>query len=119
MPCSLLCRILLIAGPLAGGVCAQSQPDRQPPSRWHYGGFADMAYLYDFNSPANHLFRNRGTAAYVDETELNMAGVYARKDASEKSRWGMELTIHGGKDSEAFGFSATAPKLKRKNGPLR
>ena len=32
----------------------QSQP---PPVLWHYGSFADMAYLYDFNHPANHLFR--------------------------------------------------------------
>src|SRR5258708_11842334 len=40
-----------------------------------------------------------------------MAGAYVRKKASEQSRWGTELLVQGGKDSEVFGFSATAPNL--------
>ena len=40
-----------------------------------------------------------------------MAGVYAKKKATEESRWGMEVTDHEGKDSEIFGFSATAPNI--------
>jgi Putative beta-barrel porin-2, OmpL-like. bbp2 len=95
---------------LAPPVAAQDEP-AAPAPQWHYGAFADGAYLYDFNSPANHLFRDRGTTAYVDEPVLNMAGAWIRKDASDRSRWGMELTLQGGKDSEAFGFSATAPNL--------
>jgi hypothetical protein len=43
---------------------------------------------------------------------LNMVAVYARKKASEQSRWGVEMTAHGGKDSEVFGFSATAPNIE-------
>ena len=79
--------------------------------KWQYGGFVDLGYLLDFNFPSNHLFRNRSTAFKVNELDLNMAGVYVRKDASELSRWGMELTVHAGKDSEGFGFSATAPNV--------
>ncbi len=40
-----------------------------------------------------------------------MAGVYLRKKANEKSRWGVELTAQAGKDAEVFGFSATAPNI--------
>jgi len=78
---------------------------------WDYGGFIDAGYLYDFNDPANHLFRSRGTTFHVNEVDLNMTAVYVKKQASEGSRWGMELTLQAGKDSEAFGFSPTAPKL--------
>src|SRR6267378_6595210 len=63
----------------------------QPTSEWHYGGFAELGYLLDFNHPSNHLFRNRGTTPRVDELDLNMAAIYFSKDASENSRWGMEL----------------------------
>ncbi len=79
--------------------------------QWFYGGFIDAAYLLDFNHPANHLFRSRGTAYKVDEPILNMAAAYLRKTASESSRWGMEVTLQGGQDTRIFGFSATAPNL--------
>lgn len=82
-----------------------------PKTPWQYGGFLDLGYLLDFNHPANHLFRSRSTTFKVDELDLNMAGVYVRRDTSESSRWGMELKVQAGKDSEGFGFSATAPNL--------
>lgn len=99
-----------------GGVVAQDLPSETPqtaPSKsdWQYGGFIDFGYLYDFNHPSNHLFRNRGTTAHVDELDLNMGAVYLKKDAADTSRWGVQLTLQGGKDSEAFGFSATAPNV--------
>ncbi len=82
---------------------------REP--QWHYGGFIDLGYLLDFNHPANRIFRSRSTAWHVDRVHLNMAGAYLKKQASEKSRWGVELTAQGGKDTEVFGFSATAPNV--------
>src|SRR5258708_4735638 len=106
--CALLTALLVL--PLN----AQDQPSAPvpgPPPLFHYGGFADFAYLLDFNHPANQLFRDRGTSFRVDEPDLNMAAAYIRKDPSDTSRWGLQLTIQGGKDSEAFGFSATAPNL--------
>jgi Putative beta-barrel porin-2, OmpL-like. bbp2 len=88
---------------------ASEQQRRDP--QWFYGAFIDAAYLLDFNHPANDLFRSRGTTYKVDYPILNMAGAYLRKTASDSSRWGMELTVHGGQDSRVFGFSATAPNL--------
>ncbi len=91
---------------------ATSEPTGEPSEPlWRYGGFIDLGYLLDFNHPSNHLFRSRGTTFHVDELDLNMAGLNIRKQASRISRWGTELTIQGGKDSEVFGFSATAPNL--------
>lgn len=78
---------------------------------WEYGGFIDVGYLHDFSYPHNHLFRSRGTTFHVNETDVNMGAVYLRKKPSEQSRWGVELTGQAGKDSEVFGFSATAPPL--------
>src|SRR5437870_2757603 len=86
--------------------------EEKPKPLWSSGGFLDVGYLRDFNDPANHLFRSRGTAFHVNETDLNMAGLYVRKQATDSSRWGTELTVQGGKDSEVFGFSATAPNLR-------
>jgi hypothetical protein len=83
-----------------------------PSPRWHYGAFGDGAYLYDTNTPANNVYRFRSTTAFVDEPVLDMVAGYVRKDATADSRWGMEFTLQAGKDSEAFGLSATAPNLR-------
>ncbi len=80
-------------------------------SPWQYGGFVDVGYLHDFNDPANHLFRSRGTTFRVNEVNLNMTALYLRKVPSELSRWGAELTLQAGSDGEVFGYSATAPNL--------
>jgi Putative beta-barrel porin-2, OmpL-like. bbp2 len=99
---------LLVAVALFAPAASSAQPGA---SRWNYGGFADAGYLHAPNDPSNHVFRSRGTAFHLDELDLNMAGAYLRKKASESSRWGLELTVHGGKDAEIFGFSATAPNI--------
>ena len=84
----------------------------QPKHRWQFGGFVDVGYLLDFNHPANRVFRSRGTAWHVDRPQINMAAAYLRKKPTEDSRWGVELTAHGGKDAELFGFSATASNIR-------
>ena len=98
-----------------GGVPHQTpspEPQKQSSKpEWHCGGFVDAGYLLDFNHPANRLFRSRGTTWHVDRLHLNMAGFYLRKKASEESPWGVELTAQAGKDTEVFGFSATAPNI--------
>jgi putative OmpL-like beta-barrel porin-2 len=76
-----------------------------------FGAFGDLGYLRDFDHPTNHLFRSRGSAFHVNEWDVNMAGAYARKGAAPGSRFGAELTLHAGKDTEVFGFSATAPNI--------
>lgn len=102
--------------PNAGSATAQDVPPQgsltQPSApQWQYGGFVDLGYLLDFNHSANRIFRSRGTAWHVDDVHLNMAGAYIKKKASDTSRWGAELAVQGGKDTELFGFSATAPNI--------
>jgi len=79
---------------------------------WQYGAFVDGAYIEDSNDPANNVFRSRGTTWHVNDWHINMAGIYAKKKATEDSRWGAEVIAQDGKDDEIFGFSATAPNLK-------
>jgi hypothetical protein len=93
------------------GDSASAAASDQPAQPWQYGGFIDAGYLHDFNDPANHLFRSRGTTFHVNEPDFNMAALYLKKAPSASSRGGTELTLQAGKDSEVFGFSATAPNL--------
>lgn len=115
---SAMIALVVVSVSLADTARAQSEAGHPDPdadtasSELQYGGFVDGGYLYDSNDPANHLFRSRGTTFHVNETDLNMAAVYLRKAASGSSRWGTELTLQAGKDSEVFGFSATAPNLE-------
>ena len=93
-------------------VAAQTSTDAPPaPPAWTYGGFTDIGYLFAPNDPLNKLFRSRGTAWHLNDVHLNMAAVFARRPATNDSRWGGELTLQAGKDDEIFGFSATAPNL--------
>jgi hypothetical protein len=109
------------AGSQQSGGDAQSSVQSAGPE-WKYGAFADLGYLLDFNHPANKVFRSRGTTWHTDAVHLNMSGAYLKKQATEQSRWGIELTGHFGKDAEVFGFSSTAPnvdgyKVLRQLGP--
>jgi hypothetical protein len=78
-----------------------SEPVR---SDWHYGAYVDLSYVLNFNFPENHQWRSRSTAARHNELAPNMALVYVRKDATEVSRWGMELGVQGGYDSKNFAY---------------
>jgi hypothetical protein len=88
---------------------------RAQDAAWTFGGFADIAYLFAPNDPFNQAFRGRGTAWHLNDPFLNMAGIYARRPSSSASRLGGEVMVHGGKDAELFGFSATAPRLSGAN----
>jgi hypothetical protein len=101
---------ILLTSALA--VPAAAQPAPGPAAHdWTYGGFADIGYLFAPSDPLNQLFRSRGTAWHLNDVFLNMSGVYAKKTATESSRWGAELLVQTGKDDEIFGFSATAPNI--------
>ena len=109
---AVVCSVLSLVAAVASAQTAEgaSAPSVSP-TAWQYGGFIDVGYLRDFNDPSNHLFRSRGTAFRVNEWDLNMAGAYLKKKASDQSRWGTELLVQTGTDAEVFGFSATAPNL--------
>lgn len=81
-------------------------------SEWQVGGFTDVGYLLNLNHPANKAFRSRGTTWRTDAVHLNMSAVCLRKESTADSRWGIELTGQFGKDTELFGFSATAPAIR-------
>jgi hypothetical protein len=95
-----------------GEIGGPSPATQQQPPDWHYGGFVDLGYSLNFNFPENHLFRNRSTTPRVNELDLNMAGIYGRKDPTEQSRWGAELLVHGGQDAKDFGFGVNLPKVQ-------
>lgn len=80
-------------------------------SEWSYGGSFDLGYLRAPNDPSNHLFRSRGTTFHLNEVDVNMATLFLKHPASANSRLGMQLTLQAGKDTEVFGFSASAPNL--------
>jgi len=67
---------------------------------WQYGGFADLAYLQNFNAPENHQWRSKQTSPTTNEFAPNMGLVYLRKDPAEHSRWGIELALQGGYDTD-------------------
>jgi hypothetical protein len=106
--------VTALGAPLVGTKTVAAQA-ATPTADLQYGGFIDVGELFDTNSPANHLFRNRGTTPRVDEFDVNMTAAYFRKTTTESSRVGIELTVQTGKDSELFGFSATAPNMSGAN----
>ncbi len=94
----------------AEGLTKQAMPvsaDEAPATAdWHYGAYLDLSYIQNFNYPDNHQWRSRSTAARHNEFAPNMAYVYARKDATRASRWGMEFGVQGGYDSKEFAYTA-------------
>lgn len=71
-------------------------------SEWHYGATVDLSYALDFNFPENHRWRSKSTTPRVNELAPNMAQGYVRKDVSDTSRWGMELGLQAGYDTNAL-----------------
>ena len=66
---------------------------------WQYGGFVDVAYPLNFNYPENHQWRSKQTTPRTNESTPNMGLVYLRKDPAEESRWGVELALQAGYDT--------------------
>lgn len=67
---------------------------------WQYGGFADVGYLHNSNHPDNHLWRSKQTSPRTNELAPNMGLVYLRKDPAEHSRWGVEVALQAGYDTD-------------------
>jgi hypothetical protein len=67
---------------------------------WQYGGFVDVGYLQNFNHPDNHLWRSKQTSPRTNEFTPNMGLVYLRKDPAERSRWGIEVALQAGYDTD-------------------
>lgn len=109
----LLSALTLFCSGMAAPVLAQQTPEAPPakefsatglPADWHYGAYVDLSYIVNFNFPENHLWRSRSTAFRHNELAPNMALAYVRKDLSVDSRWGMELGLQDGYDTQNFAF---------------
>jgi hypothetical protein len=68
-------------------------------SSWDYGIFLDAAYGLNFNFPENHQWRSKETTPRTNELAPNMGLVYLRKEPSHQSRWGAELGLQAGYDT--------------------
>ena len=119
---SLILLWLLLVPALPSGAQDAAPPEGQTPkpadtsaentsSEWHYGAYADLSYIINFNFPENHLWRSRTTAYRHNELAPNMGLIYVRKDATEQSRWGMELGAQGGYDTNKFAFLQGEPDV--------
>ncbi|MDR4478735.1 MAG: outer membrane beta-barrel protein [Nitrospira sp.] len=98
-----LCGIATLCGAIGllfSSVGHGAEPESQ--SDWHYGGYVDVSYAVDFNFPENHRWRSKGTTPRVNEFAPNMLLAYVQKDRTVSSRWGMELGIQGGYDTNAL-----------------
>jgi hypothetical protein len=78
---------------LAGQAAAE---DRVP---WQAGGFLDLAYGQNFNYPDNHQWRSKETTTRTNEVSPNMGYLYAEKDPTKDSPWGLEFAFQGGNDT--------------------
>jgi hypothetical protein len=102
---------LLVLEPTAG-LAQPPAADADAGPLWRYGAFVDVGYLGDPNHPTNQRFRNRGSTPRVNDVVIDMAAAWLRRVSTDASRWGMELTGHGGEDAKAFGFSSSAPPVR-------
>lgn len=80
--------------------CVLSIDMAQAVELWQYGGFADVGYGQNFNHPRNHLWRSKQTTPRTNELAPNMGLVYVRKDPGLPSRWGIELALQAGYDTD-------------------
>jgi len=89
---------------LATGGGRPAHAEELPPTTpdWHYGGLVDLGYAVDFNFPENHKWRSTVTTTRVNELAPNVAMGYVRKDVTPHSRWGMELGVQGGYDTNTL-----------------
>ncbi len=75
---------------------------------WQYGGFVDVSYAHNPSHPENHHWRSNETSVSTNELASTMGLLYLRKDPAEQSRWGMELALQAGYDTDALVPEPTA-----------
>ena len=62
--------------------------------------YADGAYAWSSTNPANNTWRTKQTSWRLDEPALNLAMAHVWKDPTADSRWGFEVGVQAGRDSE-------------------
>ncbi|MHC4956564.1 MAG: outer membrane beta-barrel protein [Planctomycetota bacterium] len=66
----------------------------------HYRLYVDAGYSYSSTQPVNRLWRSKITDYRIDRLELNLALAKLWKRATRESRWGYELGLQAGVDTE-------------------
>jgi hypothetical protein len=70
--------------------------------RWDYSLYLDLGYNWNSNDPGNNLWRSKGTTFRVNEPQVNLAMGSVRKEATPRSRWGLEFGLQTGVDTESL-----------------
>ncbi|MHC4846993.1 MAG: outer membrane beta-barrel protein [Planctomycetota bacterium] len=66
----------------------------------HYRVYADAGYLHSSTDPENGIWRSKTTTFRLDRPEFNLGMAMLWKPASAESRWGFEIGVQAGVDTE-------------------
>jgi len=91
---------------------ASEEAEGAPSSPWHYQFYVDAGYAYTDNDPANHEWRSKSTTNKLNEPELFLGMGNVGKKPISGSRWGFELGLQTGADSEGLVTAAPPPALE-------
>lgn len=99
VPVVLLASLLAWAPPEAE--VEPEEPDEEAEGGLRIVGFADLAYIQNFNFPANHVYRNHPTTPRTNEFALNLAGVWLIHDPTDRLPFWVRVGLHAGASADA------------------
>lgn len=76
---------------------------------WHYQLYVDAGYAASDDEPQNNVWRSKSTTNVLDTPELFLAMGDVGREATPDSRWGFELGLQTGADSEGLVTAAPPP----------
>ncbi len=68
---------------------------------WRYGAYLDVSYADDLGGDRHIQWRDKLTTRNLNSFDPNMGMVYLTKQASESSRWGLDIGFQAGRDMDA------------------
>ena len=92
-------RILAFVLALAALACAEVEADIDE-VLFHYRLYVDAGYIHSSTRPENGIWRSKVTDFRLDQPEVNLAMALLSKRATAQSRWGFEVGIQAGVDTE-------------------
>ncbi len=84
----------------AAVLCLVSQPILAGSGLWQYGAAIDVSYANALQTEDETLWRSKATNMRLNNFNPNMGMAYLRKLSDEQSRWGMELGVQAGYDTD-------------------
>lgn len=94
--CIKVCAAIVAA--LGSGYAAAAE-DSSP---WNYQAYADAGYAASNRESPDDMWPGKSTTAVLNSPELFLAMGNVRKEASPGSRWGVEIGLQTGADSEGL-----------------